>query len=832
MLSKKAAIRWQVLYWGLFLNSCLLAQGTIPNIITYRFTTLETKTLPGTSTELARDAQGKQIGNCDGKLNPDDQIGNLALKVRMDGSNWCQTDGKYNNNDYKVDAGLLVDNTNSLKFQAYRIYEPAKKANKFLSARHVIYYKFPTKENYTIYHFDEADNKIVALHEVPAGQITLNEFTVVGDSVSDITGSRMYVFVPSSQRFSVFTPLKNGVEAARLNVPWLGDVIKYRFPIKIDNTWGNANTAGNPFDVKRDLAAAGPSSFQNIWSFNRQFYLVPTSQKTSYDIQDFAIVWQDREDNSIFMTYLYGFLTQYDVPTTRRLRPFPGLGSVYPWNERLVALTHDFQRGFWIYMVSIEGGDGRGKNGSNDTARKATFTGISSRMSSTETGTVVWERKLDTSAEGMDITCYKEWCNAALRMNSGGDAGLILARFFHKGADGVNHQGATRWVFDSDELKGDIYEITDEVLTDLQEKIPNNILNELAPLTNRRIVTTEAFVDSLKARIGQMATDQYLNEIAEAASTAYFQKPLVPLKSYWLPGHGISNTLTTDADQRFVGLQLADSGARGVNITKFDRQTDATRVVFTSKELHQDQATDVKGTQYPPYFINYDRTQYYKWSANNQTFIELGNVIPVANGYIVTFIGEPNPNNFKALDSTRVAPQAPQKYLVDARNLGMVKVRKDFENLPVPQVSTESWVTDDLILNAGIPETGNYYDDAGRRNSQRNTGVHWLTNYTDKSLENATRLKSAKLSNGEILLVWEKWTSDTYANTYAMTIDDQGGVKRGPVSLGSHVRLTRQDDMWVYNDKAYLVDGDRPKDGQHYLEVVVLDMNFSPLLSQ
>jgi hypothetical protein len=62
--------------------------------------------------------------------------------------------------------------------------------------------------------------------------------------------------------------------------------------------------------------------------------------------------------------------------------------------------------------------------------------------------------------------------------------------------------------------------------------------------------------------------------------------------------------------------------------------------------------------------------------------------------------------------------------------------------------------------------------------------------------------------NGDALILWEKWTPDTYQNTYAMTVRPDGTITQQPVSLGSTFRLNRRDDLFDSAGRIYSVAGD------------------------
>lgn len=664
----------------------------VPDLMRYSFTSQESKVLPGKSTEL-----NASSSSCNGVIVDSDQLGRLAL-VASFYQNACYTDGRYNHNNYLVERGVLSSNGSQTPIEAYRIHEASTKAKQFLASQHVIYYRFPTKEDYTLYRFDGVSvNKVT---QVAAAQIDTSRMVAVANvTASQITGDVTYLFVPSSQRLSTFTEYASGIEAARVNTTTLGDVIKYRYSVD-----------GKPFDTKLDFNY-GPSTHSNVYSLSRQFFLVANKAGQR------GIVWQDKNDGSVQVTWLGNdFKTQETVNL-----PFASAAD-------LVGVTADESGNLFYLMVQ----SGSGVSSSGDIARVATL------YKTTATGQELLKKTLDTSATGLNIANFGTGNVASLNYTKG-TLGLIIGRQMHRGSDGLNHQGAIAAVFDA---------------------------NNLALLKNW----------------GQTS------------------------------GHSFGSVLTTNAQNEFVGIDLGDNYPRGINLHKFTQSSKSSRVVYTFKTQHGSTATSPAGVAYPAYpEISSGSTAYFKWSNDNRTYTELGGVIDGNNGYSVVFAGEKTTDG-RALDNARVGD-----YLNDPRNIGLVLVRKDFENAS----GTGNVVSDDLIRTAGSVETGGFYTFGGAWSAQRNKGVIWLTHYLDKQQENASRLKSVKLKDGNLLLVWEKWTATAYVNTYAMKVDEAGNSLTPIVELGTQVRLNRRDDLVAVDNQVYIVAGERE---DKKLEFIVLQM--------
>uniref|UniRef100_UPI0011786DCF hypothetical protein n=1 Tax=Crenothrix polyspora TaxID=360316 RepID=UPI0011786DCF len=665
---------------------------SLPDLVSYSFVSQETKNLPGLSTEAA----------CNGSISNDDQVGRLAVAALFF-FNDCYTDGRFNNNDYLVERGVVSDTGNQLQIEAYKIHEPARKAAQFLASQHAVYYRFPTQEDYTVYLLDgNAVNKVV---QVSAAQIDTNQFVKVDTlTASNIKGAVTYLFVPNSQRVSSFTELAPGIEGARVNKTALGDVLKYRYTVN-----------GKPFDTKLDFDH-GPNRFQNVYSLTRQFFLVLNSNGQP------GMVWQDKEDDSVQVTWPSAELSTQET-----------LDLPFSADADLAAAASDENGN--VYYLMIQRGSGVNSAG-EDTARIATL------FKANPAGQELLRKTLDTSATGLNTVTFGN-SNVASLTHSNGKLGLILGRQMHRTDDGLNHQGGIAAVFDANTLE-------------------------------------------LVKNWGQTS------------------------------GHSFENILTTNPNGEFVGVDLGDNFPRGVHLHKFTGNDKFSRVVYTYKTQHGTTAANPAGVSFPVYTeISNGGTTYYQWSNDNRTYTELGGVVPTPSGYTVVFAGEPAPDG-RALDNARVG-----SFLNDPRNLGLIQVRPDFENASGASFANPSFVSDDLVKTIAPPETGGFYTFGGTRSEQRNTGVVWLTHYQEKNQENVSRLKTVKLNDGNLLLLWEKWTPDAYVNTYAMKVNEAGNPLTDAVELGTQVRLNRRDDILQMGNLVYLITGDKQ---ERKLELTVLQL--------
>ena len=61
--------------------------------------------------------------------------------------------------------------------------------------------------------------------------------------------------------------------------------------------------------------------------------------------------------------------------------------------------------------------------------------------------------------------------------------------------------------------------------------------------------------------------------------------------------------------------------------------------------------------------------------------------------------------------------------------------------------------------------------------------------------ENASRLKAAKLSKGEILILFETWTGSSYVSSNMMTVNHNGKITRKPRASSFPFRMPFADEI-------------------------------------
>lgn len=277
-------------------------------------------------------------------------------------------------------------------------------------------------------------------------------------------------------------------------------------------------------------------------------------------------------------------------------------------------------------------------------------------------------------------------------------------------------------------------------------------------------------------------------------------------------GHSFDNFLTKNEAGDFIGIDLGDNYPRGINLHRMTRDDRSSKLVYTFKTEHGSTANGY-GRIFPKYEeISTPQKSFYKWSNDNGTYSELGGVVEVNDGYLVIFAGEPDAQG-KSLNSSRIDKNT------DARNLGFVKIAKDFydyKKYPYDEKTKH-------IISQGNIEVGGFYTFGGTWSAQENKGVNWLTKYKNKEKENVRNIKTQILPNGNILILWSK-TTDSYWNptsleSLMMVIDKNGKIITNPILLAKDIIFNRRDEILMIDNKIISVQAKENNIQVNFLEL-------------
>jgi hypothetical protein len=229
--------------------------------------------------------------------------------------------------------------------------------------------------------------------------------------------------------------------------------------------------------------------------------------------------------------------------------------------------------------------------------------------------------------------------------------------------------------------------------------------------------------------------------------------------------HSFDSRVVPDGTD-FINLSLGDNYPRGLVLHKVRPTSMPGKVIYTYKTAH-----------YPDGLASND----------NKTYTELGDLVASPEGYGAIFSSEAGTDNAQATGAMN-----------EARNVGYLLVSRSFETI----AQTEYIVPPSMILSPGAdsPLFG-FHDFGGRYVRQQYRGVRWLTTYTDKNTENASRPKMIVLANGRLIL-WEKWTPSSYVSTQGTLIDALGNPLVDTTELAG-LRLSDGDSAVRSDDRVH-----------------------------
>ncbi len=225
---------------------------------------------------------------------------------------------------------------------------------------------------------------------------------------------------------------------------------------------------------------------------------------------------------------------------------------------------------------------------------------------------------------------------------------------------------------------------------------------------------------------------------------------------------------------KFIATSLGDAGLRGIGVAEVVNGWH--KVAFAIKG---GDATTV------PFYQN--------------VFTRLGDLAPGNAGYGLLFTTEKT--------TTYTGGTSP---VISARNVAFAHVRSNFAEVETnPDNQYEVAIVD---THTGNPAAQTFdvpiKDYWGQTFAGKNKGIVWLTNYTNRSTENAERPHLVPLGDGRFIALWEKWTLTAYHSTWAAVIDEYGNILKAPAQISTSARMHRQDSPVRLGSKAAWVIGE------------------------
>jgi len=269
-----------------------------------------------------------------------------------------------------------------------------------------------------------------------------------------------------------------------------------------------------------------------------------------------------------------------------------------------------------------------------------------------------------------------------------------------------------------------------------------------------------------------------------------------------ITSHSFGNVLSVNSHGEYLGLDLGDCYPRGVHLHKFTASGKTSRVVFTFKTAH---ATGPRNDSPVYEEISKDGKKYYKWSNDNNTYTELGDVIEGKISYSVLFATERSLEG-KVLDNSRAFGNNG-----DPRDVAMLRVVKDLDKAPGGNEVQDGLMVGPLDMSYK-PETGGFYNFAGNWTNQRSTGVIWLTQYGQN--ESAHAPQPFRLPDGTLLVLWERAAKDG-ASIQAARVAESGQILAEWSYPNLKLHFNREDHRLTLGDRLLLLaaepNGSRPR---------------------
>lgn len=244
-------------------------------------------------------------------------------------------------------------------------------------------------------------------------------------------------------------------------------------------------------------------------------------------------------------------------------------------------------------------------------------------------------------------------------------------------------------------------------------------------------------------------------------------------------GHSFGASIIPSSLGSFLGMDLGDNYPRGVHLWRLSgsKKSRQNRLVYSFKTRHARSPGLGGATTFGVYDeISSKETTFYKWSNDNYVYTELGHpgLVETSDGILVFFAGEQPP-----LDSSKVG-----KSLNSARNIGFVKVPEDLRSADV--------------LSPGAEESGGFYTFGGSWKKQKNVGVSFITSETEME-QSVSRLKTAVLGSGQILLLFEIWSATKYNRSEYLIVDGNGTIQVPQAPVGHNFQLPFADNPILVN---------------------------------
>eukprot|EP01062_Namystynia_karyoxenos_P035229 TRINITY_DN25833_c0_g1_i1.p1 TRINITY_DN25833_c0_g1~~TRINITY_DN25833_c0_g1_i1.p1 ORF type:complete len:1113 (+),score=184.01 TRINITY_DN25833_c0_g1_i1:91-3429(+) len=338
-----------------------------------------------------------------------DCLGDLCL-VNQFAQNNCW-DGRYSDSSYAVEQGT-VTKSDGTSWVGFRVPQRSTAASSFVASGTLVYYRFATKVDHTMYSWSAAEG-FTSLGTVAAADITVGSYSATSVTVHGARSEYILVFLPSDTSTTAWPTFASGVQAATVSTAGGVNINIHRF-----------DAPGQTFDGVTDYTR-GPGDGQNDYGDHNRYWPFLFADGTE------GIVWQDQSAKTVYCTRLAADMAS--ATHTAML-------SSTTW-ELAGAAGHN---GVVIYVM-FEAGAGQ-----------TATTPVSGEITKYDcnTGTQVKKVTLDTSkTQGMNV--YDFWAGSMVWNAAKKQVAMILGKKMTQSSDGLNHQHCSAEIWNTETLLHD-----------------------------------------------------------------------------------------------------------------------------------------------------------------------------------------------------------------------------------------------------------------------------------------------------------------------------------------------------------------------------------------
>lgn len=735
-----------------------------------------------------------------------ENVSDIAIAITDKGQG-CYASDQYSVGDFPVVLGRVTIQSSSINVAAVEIRAAESPAVQFVASGSRLYWRLPGDgAEYSIYRL--RNGVLIRLATMQA--LDTAQFVSTSVNLEAITSPEIYVLLPSSQ--IIPSPSKmvlSGQQVTECDHVFpesetIGDITLVTMSGSNSNCWTDDRYSNSNYLVEKGLLGTmvafrisppttiatqfvasrtnlyirNPANDVKVWTYGHgQFELLDTVSKSDMDFAKTTVRLDNLEEELIVLIR----------PGTEQLTVWPQVSStveaaVLDGGDQWSLNCHRFQLDGQPFVPKLHWNHGPGTHSGNYGTYKRFFAvlrtdgreGVVWQDFTNDVVKVTWLAADLLSSETHQLTAL----NSQVLVGAAGDGANEMVLILGASEKPASKSGTV-------EAEAVKFSVTGSEL--LRKALPTEkaTMNVYSFSQSGATVAWDRGAGTIACAIARTMTIAGDGLNHQGGIAIVLNASTLELISNYgqTSGHSFANSLQVSSKEGwYLGMDLGDNYPRGVNLweLKGDSRSWRKKLVYTFKTKHGTSPTSPAGAAYPEYTaISTAQQTYYQWSNDNYLYTELAHpgLHEVDDTVLVFFAGEKPP-----LDNSLVG-----KAMNVARNVAWVKISRDLQN--------------SSVLSPGEEEIGGFYTFGGSFSEQTNRGISFLTSYTDLS-QSVSRLKTAAI-NGQIVLLWEIWSSSSYNRTEFMVIDTKGQIQGSwPLtSLSFPFELPFADDVVVKNGR-------------------------------